>query len=156
MAVSNSPLAGAWHHLWETRLALSLGPVGLDMSLHHWINDGLMAVFFLVVGLEIKREILVGDLSSPRKAALPVAAAVGGMLAPALIFTAFNYGADGMRGWAIPTATDIAFALGILSLLGGAVLYRQGAAAAADREDGELIPLPVQAEEPRRDEARSA
>ncbi len=121
MGVSNSSLAEGWHHLWETRLAFSLGPVGLDMSLHHWINDGLMAIFFLVVGLEIKREVLVGDLSSPRKAALPVAAAAGGMLAPALIYTAINFGTENMRGWAIPTATDIAFALGVLSLLGSRV-----------------------------------
>ena len=121
MVMANSPLADAFHHLWETRFNIGLGPIALDMSLHHWINDGLMAVFFLVVGLEIKREVLVGDLSSPRKAALPVAAAIGGMVLPALLFAAFNYDTPGMRGWGIPTATDIAFALGVLSLLGDRV-----------------------------------
>ena len=118
VAWANSPWAEAYHHLWETHLAVSLGPFALDYTLHHWINDGLMAVFFFAVGLEIKREVLVGELASPRQAALPIAGAVGGMLVPALIYAALNFGGAGAAGWGIPMATDIAFALGVLALLG--------------------------------------
>ncbi|HEX6315330.1 MAG TPA: Na+/H+ antiporter NhaA [Gemmatimonadaceae bacterium] len=115
---ANSPWADSYLHLWETRI--SVGPVAAPstLSLHHWINDGLMAVFFLLVGLEIKRELLVGELASPRQAALPIAAAIGGMVIPAIAYSVINWGGDGLRGWGIPMATDIAFALGILTLLG--------------------------------------
>jgi len=115
---ANSPWADAYHHLWETELAVGFGAFAARASLHHFINDGLMAVFFFVVGLEIKREVLVGELGSVRQAALPVAAALGGMAVPALIYTAVNLGGPGAGGWGIPMATDIAFALGVLALLG--------------------------------------
>ncbi len=116
VAWANSPWAGFYHHWLHTKLALSVGPFGLNKSISHWINDGLMCIFFFVVGLEIKRELLAGELASPRKAALPVIAAVGGMLVPALVYFAFNNGGEFARGWGIPMATDIAFALGILAV----------------------------------------
>ena len=109
--------AESYHHLWETKFTITLGDFVLDKTIHHWINDGLMAVFFFMVGLEIKRELLMGDLSSWNQAILPVAAALGGMLMPALIFLVFNNGLPTEQGWGIPMATDIAFALGVLSLL---------------------------------------
>ncbi|HEY8602670.1 MAG TPA: Na+/H+ antiporter NhaA [Thermomicrobiales bacterium] len=111
---ANSPWAGTYTSLWATKI--TIGP--LTESLLHWINDGLMAVFFFVVGLEIKREVLVGELASPRQAALPIAAALGGMAFPALIYAAINRGGPGIGGWGIPMATDIAFSLGVLALLG--------------------------------------
>jgi Na+:H+ antiporter, NhaA family len=115
---ANSPLAESYHHLWETPVSVGFGEFALTYSLHHWINDALMAVFFFMVGLEIKREILVGELASLKRAALPIAAAIGGMVVPALLYTAVNAGGPGARGWGIPMATDIAFALGVLMLLG--------------------------------------
>jgi len=115
---ANSPFAEGYFHLWETTVTVGGGAAVLSKSLHHWINDGLMAIFFFVVGLEIKREILVGELASPKKAALPMAAAVGGMLVPALLYAALNFGKPGITGWGIPMATDIAFALGVLTVLG--------------------------------------
>jgi NhaA family Na+:H+ antiporter len=118
LVAANSGLADAYHHLWETPVTLRFGGATLDYTLHHWINDGLMAVFFFVVGLEIKREVLVGELASMRRAALPIAGALGGMLVPALIFAALNLGGRGAAGWGIPMATDIAFALGVLALMG--------------------------------------
>ncbi len=118
VAWANSPLAGAYHHLWETELAVRLGPWTVSHSIHHWINDGLMAVFFFLVGLEIKREGSVGELASLRRAALPAAAAVGGMVVPALLYFLPNAGGEGASGWGIPMATDIAFALGVLALMG--------------------------------------
>jgi NhaA family Na+:H+ antiporter len=115
---ANSPWGASYEHLWEQPLTVGHPRFGLTMSLHGWINDGLMAVFFFVVGLEIKRELLIGELSTRQTAALPIAAALGGMIVPALIYTAFNAGTEGARGWGIPMATDIAFALGALALLG--------------------------------------
>ena len=115
---ANSPIRESYFHLWETAIGLRLGGLELTMSLHHFINDALMVVFFFIVGLEIKREMLVGELSSVRAAALPIAAAVGGMMVPALIYIAFNAGGPGSAGWGIPMATDIAFALGVLALMG--------------------------------------
>ncbi len=118
LALANSPRAEAFHQLWTMELGVSAGGFRLAYSLHHWINDGLMAVFFFLVGLEIKREFMVGELASPRRAALPIAAALGGMVVPALVYTALNAGGPGAAGWGIPMATDIAFALGVLALLG--------------------------------------
>lgn len=115
---ANSPLADYYHHLWHTYLSVNLGNLSLNYSLHHWINDGLMVIFFFVVGLEIKRELLVGELSSIKKASLPIAAALGGMIFPALFYSIFNFGKEGAAGWGIPMATDIAFVVGILALLG--------------------------------------
>ena len=118
---ANSPWADAYHHLWETRVTLGVGGAGASMTLHHLVNDGLMAVFFFLVGLEIKREALVGELASLRQAALPAAAALGGMVVPAAIYAALNAGGPGAAGWGVPMATDIAFALGVLALLGDRV-----------------------------------
>ncbi len=118
---ANSPWAAAYFHLWETYVTVGGGALELELSLHHWINDALMAVFFFVVGLEIKREVLVGELAQPKKAALSVAAAMGGMLVPAALYAVFNVGGPGSAGWGIPMATDIAFALGVLALLGSRV-----------------------------------
>jgi len=120
-AWANSPWAGSYFALWETKLTVGVPGAELSKALQLWINDGLMALFFLLVGLEIKRELLVGELSSGDRAALPLAAAAGGMVVPALIFVAFNAGLESLRGWAIPMATDIAFALGVLALLGSRV-----------------------------------
>lgn len=116
LGLANSPWADAYHAFWATTLLV--GPEGhaLALSAHAWVNDGLMAVFFLLVGLEIKRELLVGELSTVRQAALPFAAALGGIVAPALIFLAIAP-PEARAGWAIPTATDIAFALGVLAIV---------------------------------------
>jgi NhaA family Na+:H+ antiporter len=121
LALANSPWAEAFHRLWEVTITLDVGLVAISKSLHHWINDGLMALFFFLVGLEIKRELLHGHLSDPRKAALPAFAALGGMVGPALLYAALNAGTAGARGWGIPMATDIAFALGVLGLLGRSI-----------------------------------
>lgn len=115
---ANSPWAGSYHVLWQTKLTVGFGEWELSKAILLWINDGLMAVFFFLVGLEIKREILVGGLSSPRQTIMPVTAALAGMAIPALVFFLFNMGGEAANGWGIPMATDIAFALGILSLLG--------------------------------------
>lgn len=121
MLIANSSWHAPVESFWETPLRLSFGASGLELTVREWISDGLMAIFFLLVGLEIKSELLVGELSSLRSASLPLAAALGGMLVPALIYHAFNRGTAGAPGWAIPTATDIAFALGVLALLGSRV-----------------------------------
>ena len=121
LILNNSSLAWLYDGLLETPMTVRVGAIGIDKPLLLWINDGLMAVFFFFVALEIKREIVQGELSSVREASLPAAAAVGGMIVPALVFVGFNWGnADAMQGWAIPAATDIAFALGVLALLGKA------------------------------------
>jgi NhaA family Na+:H+ antiporter len=119
LALDNSPLGWLYDRLLSVPFSVCLGELALEKPLLLWINDGLMAVFFLLVGLEIKREILEGELSTRAKASLPAAAALGGMIVPALVFAALNWkNPENLQGWAIPAATDIAFALGILSLLG--------------------------------------
>ena len=118
---ANSPWRELYQSVWNLRLTFSLSDMALSKPLILWINDGLMAVFFFVAGLEIKREILVGELAALRQALFPIAAALGGMVIPALIYAGFNAGKIGSSGWGIPMATDIAFALGILSLLGNRV-----------------------------------
>lgn len=115
---ANSPWAEVYHHALHLDVTVALGPLGLTKSVHHLINDGLMGVFFFLVGLEIKRELLVGELSSVRKAALPALAALGGMLLPAALYVAINPEPPLRDGWGIPMATDIAFALGVLAVLG--------------------------------------
>jgi NhaA family Na+:H+ antiporter len=116
--LANSNLATLYFDFWKTDFSITFGEMGLTKYLLKWVNDGLMVLFFFVVGLEIKREITVGELNTPRKAALPLMAAVGGMALPALLYFLLNNGTTGMNGWAIPMATDIAFMLGLLALLG--------------------------------------
>ena len=118
---ANSPFADSYESLWTTELGVSFGSLELSHDLRHWVNDGLMVLFFFVVGLEIKREIVVGELNDRRKASLPVIAALGGMVVPALLYLLFNAGEEGSAGWGIPMATDIAFAVGVLALLGDRV-----------------------------------
>jgi Na+:H+ antiporter, NhaA family len=119
---ANSPWDASYNDLWTTDLAVSLGGWELDLELRDWINDGLMALFFFVVGLEIKRELVEGELRDRRRAALPAGAALGGMIAPAVIYAAFNAGGGALDGWGIPMATDIAMAVGVLSLIGSRVV----------------------------------
>jgi len=117
---ANSPWSEGYYQFWDSHLSLGIGGRTYTMSLEHFVNDGLMAVFFFSVGLEIKREVLVGELSSVRKAAMPIAAAIGGMIVPAVIYVSMVTvrSGHGIHGWAIPTATDIAFAVGVMALLG--------------------------------------
>ncbi|HSM48341.1 MAG TPA: Na+/H+ antiporter NhaA [Draconibacterium sp.] len=118
LIIANSPLSKSYLDFWNNYITISLPGFELSKPVLKWINDGLMAVFFFLIGLEIKREIVSGELSDFKKASLPILAAVGGMLFPALIFTVLNYGEPGSQGWGISIATDIAFSLGILQLLG--------------------------------------
>lgn len=121
LAWANSPWSESYFELWHTYAGITVGAFGLKLSLLHWISDGLMGLFFFHVGLEIKRELMTGELSSKQKAALPVLGALGGMVVPALLYTLFNFHAVGARGWGIPMATDIAFALGVMVLMGSRV-----------------------------------
>ena len=118
LIIANSPLHNEYEHFLHTQIGISMGSGLFSLSIHHWINEALMAMFFFIMGLELKRELLVGELSSPRKALLPIMAAIGGMLIPALCYVAFNPSGPDAKGWGIPMATDIAFAIGALSLLG--------------------------------------
>lgn len=122
LILANTSLKDFYHNLLHINFTVGLGNFSLSKGLDHWINDGLMVIFFFVVGLEIKRELLTGELSSFKKSSFPIFAAIGGMIFPALIYAALNWGHDyEMKGWGIPMATDIAFSLGILSLLGNRV-----------------------------------
>jgi NhaA family Na+:H+ antiporter len=116
--IANSSFAGSYENILHTYITVGYKDFSLSMSVLHWINDGLMAIFFLVVGMEIKREIKFGELKSLKKTILPVSAAIGGMIVPAILYALFNYKEATITGWGIPMATDIAFALGILSLVG--------------------------------------
>ena len=120
---ANSSFYEVYHHIWHNvKMGISFGNFELKGDLHHWVNDGLMAIFFFVIGLEIKREVIDGGLSTFQSAILPIAAALGGMVVPALVYVAFNYdNPESIHGWGIPMATDIAFALGFMSLLGDRV-----------------------------------
>jgi Na+:H+ antiporter, NhaA family len=121
LAWANSPWSGSYASLWHTKLGFDQGNLHLTEDLRHWVNDGLMTLFFFVVGLEIKRELIDGELTDGKKAALPACAALGGMVIPAAIFLAFNAGGNGSGGWGIPMATDIAFAVGVLAVVGKAL-----------------------------------
>jgi len=121
LILSNSPWKEEFHHFWEIEVSIGFGDALLSKSLHHWINDGLMAIFFFVVGLELKREIIAGELRNPKNAILPLGAAIGGMAVPALVYILINPIGEAQDGWGIPMATDIAFALGVLYLLGDRV-----------------------------------
>ncbi len=118
LVMANSALSDAYASFWQTKVTMGFGSFEISKAFLLWINDGLMAIFFFVVGLEIKRELIGGELSTAKKAALPLAAAFGGAVLPALIYTFFNLGTPGIQGWGVPMATDIAFALGVLALLG--------------------------------------
>ncbi|MGB6280079.1 MAG: Na+/H+ antiporter NhaA, partial [Syntrophobacteria bacterium] len=121
LILANSPLAERFLAFWKIPLGFRIGSFQMSHSLQHWINDGLMAIFFFVIGLEVKRELVIGELQDYRQAALPLAAAVGGMLVPAGIYLFFHYGAPGERGWGIAMATDIAFVVGCLTVLGSRI-----------------------------------
>jgi NhaA family Na+:H+ antiporter len=121
LILANSPWGPDFINFWELEVSLKIGETLIERTLHHWINDGLMAIFFFVVGLELKRELLAGELSDFRKAILPFSAAIGGMLVPAFLYFLINAKGEGANGWGIPIATDIAFALGIIYLLGDRV-----------------------------------
>lgn len=121
LILANSPMSDRYAAFWETHLTIGTERFGITETLRHWVNDALMALFFFILGLEIKREVLVGELRSPRQAALPIAAAAGGAIVPAMVYLGFNLGHEGVHGWGIAMATDTAFSLGILSLLASRV-----------------------------------
>ena len=120
-AWANSNFSSSYYALWEIPISFSIGGLDISDTLGHWVNNGLMAIYFFVIGLEIKREILVGELSNVQNATLPALAALGGMIVPAVLYMAFNQGEPGEAGWGIPMATDIAFSLGCLQVLGSLV-----------------------------------
>ena len=121
MIWANAPFGESYTSFWHTELTIGVGDFSITEDLQHWVNDGLMAIFFFVVGLEIKRELTVGELNSRKKASLPIIAALGGVILPALVFISLNAGGAGADGWAIPMATDIAFAVAVLALIGSRI-----------------------------------
>jgi NhaA family Na+:H+ antiporter len=121
LTLANLPTADWFLSLWKVRLTVGIGSFQMDHSLQHWINDGLMAIFFFVIGLEVKRELTMGELQDLRKAILPMTAAIGGMVVPAGVYLALQWGEPGVRGWGIPMATDIAFMVGCLTILGNRI-----------------------------------
>jgi Na+:H+ antiporter, NhaA family len=122
LLIANSALGSQYTALFQATAEIRVGSIGLSKTLEHWINDGLIAIFFLLVGLEIKREVIEGSLASVQQAALPVIAAIGGFVVPPLFYAALDWDhSEALRGWAVPAATDIAFALGICAILGRAV-----------------------------------
>ena len=121
LVLANSPWSEAFLSFWTTKITIGVGAFEMSHSLRHWINDGLMAVFFFVIGLEVKREIVVGELRDRERAALPVAAALGGMIVPAGIYMLLQHGQPGESGWGIPMATDIAFVVGCMAVLGSRI-----------------------------------
>lgn len=124
LVIANSPWDEAFEKFWHTHVAIQIGKLKIDGDLGHlFVNDILMTIFFFVVGLEVKREVVAGELRDPRKALLPIIGAIGGVITPALIYFALQYGQEGQRGWAIPMATDIAFVVGILALLGNRIPF---------------------------------
>ena len=131
---ANSPWSASYESLWSSELTVSVAGHGITEDLRHWINDGLMTLFFFVIGLEIKHELVSGQLRHPRDAAVPVVGALGGMLVPAALFLAFNLGGPGEAGWGVPMATDVAFAVGVLALLGVAGADRAQGAPARPRD----------------------
>ena len=118
LIIVNTPLGNFYETFWTTDFTIGFDDFNITQDLRHWVSEGLMALFFLVVGLEIKRELVSGELRDPKKASLPIAAAIGGMIVPAAIYYFFNMDGELVRGWGIPIATDIAFAVGVLALLG--------------------------------------
>jgi Na+:H+ antiporter, NhaA family len=118
LILANSPVSEDFLSWWKTPVGFSVGAFEMRHSLKHWINDGLMVIFFFVVGLEVKRELILGELRELRVAALPIFAALGGMVAPAALYLVFQWGEAGQRGWGIPMATDIAFVVGCMAMLG--------------------------------------
>jgi NhaA family Na+:H+ antiporter len=118
---ANSPWSEAYRDVWHTRLVIDVGDYQIAQDLRHWINDGLMTLFFFVIGVEIKQELTNGQLNTPRTAAIPAAGAIGGMVVPALLYLGLNLGGDGANGWGVPMATDVAFAVGVLALLGSRI-----------------------------------
>ena len=121
LVIANSPLHDEYEHFLHTEIGINMGSFEFSLSIHHWINEALMAMFFFIMGLELKRELMVGELSSPKQALLPIMAAIGGMVIPALCLRRVQYLRPRSSGWGIPMATDIAFAIGALSLLGARI-----------------------------------
>jgi NhaA family Na+:H+ antiporter len=123
LGLANSPVSADYQAFWKTHVSIQVGSFVMDHGLYHWVNDGLMAIFFFVIGLEVKREIVIGELRDARRAALPIAGAIGGMIVPAGIYLSLQYGEPAQDGWGIPMATDIAFVIGCMAVLGSRISH---------------------------------